>query len=202
MMGSVRRRRFLISVGLLLGTPLATLAQQAAKVSRIGLVHVGLDHVPPSLGTLREGLRTLGYEEGKNIRLDFRNVASEPAAQAVAQEFVRDGVDLIVAFEVQGMRGVKAVNAQIPVVFLHLSDPVADGFVASLARPGGNVTGFVTFPVSPSKQIELFTEFVPRPQPAAAPRRSGRSRHRPRPERFAQGSCSIAASAHRAGGRE
>ena len=150
--------------GALFAAPLAAKAQQAGKVRRIGLMHVGLDHVPPSLATLREGLRALGHEEGRNIRLDFRNLADEAAARAVAQEFVRDRVDLIVVFEEQAMRGVKAARSQIPVVFLHLTDPMADGIVASLAHPGGTVTGFITWPVSFSKQIELFSQFTPRPR--------------------------------------
>ena len=139
-------------------------AQETAKIWRIGLMHVGLDHVPPSLPSLREELRTLGYEDGRNIRLDFRNLADQAAAYTVARQFVGDRVDLIVAFEEQAMRGVKAATSEIPVVFLHLVDPVADGFIESLARPGGNVTGFVTYSVSPSKQLELFSEVVPRPR--------------------------------------
>ncbi len=159
------RRAFLGTLaGGLLAAPRAAEAQQAAKVWRIGLMHVGLDHVPPSLPTLREGLRVLGYEEGRNIRLDFRNLADEAAAHAVAQEFVRERVDLIVVFEDQGMRGLKATPSQIPIVFLHLTDPVFDGYVASLARPGGNATGFNNLLVSPSKHIEIFSEFMPRPR--------------------------------------
>ncbi len=163
-MGRFRRRQFVIAAGVLLAAPLAAKAQQAAKVWRIGLIHVGLDHVPPSLPTLREGLRVLGYEESRNIRLDFRNLADEAAAHAVAQEFVRERVDLIVVFEDQAMRGLKATPSQIPIVFLHLTDPVFDGYVASLARPGGNATGFNTLLVSPSKHIEIFSEFMPRPR--------------------------------------
>ncbi len=159
------RRTFLATVtGATLAAPLGAEAQQAAKVWRIGLMHVGLDHVPLALPTLREGLRVLGYEEGRNIRLDFRNLADEAAAHAVAQEFVRERVDLIVVFEDQGMRGLKATPSQIPIVFLHLTDPVVDGYVASLARPGGNATGFITLLVSLSKQLEIFSEFMPRPR--------------------------------------
>ena len=153
-----------LSAVALLAVALAGEAQQAAKIWRIGLLHVGLDHVPPSLPTLREGLRALGYHEGKNIRLDFRNVADEAAAHVAAKAFAREAVDLIVAFEEQAMRGAKAATSRIPVVFLHLEDPVADGFVESLARPGGNVTGFVTWAVSPSKHVELFSEVLPRPR--------------------------------------
>ena len=70
-------------------------------------------------------------------------------------------MDLIVAFENQTIRAAKAVVSQIPVVFLHATDPVADGYVESLARPGGNMTGFVGLRELPDKQIELFKEIVP-----------------------------------------
>jgi putative ABC transport system substrate-binding protein len=137
-------------------------AQQPKKVWRIGLFHVGLDHVPPSLEPLRGELKKLGYEEGKNIRLDWRNLPDEDAARVAAKEFVRNRVDLIVAFEAQTVRAAKAATSEIPVVFLHVDDPVASGFVKSLSQPGGNLTGFVTYPVSLGKQMELFKELVPR----------------------------------------
>ncbi len=161
----MRRRDFIPVLGgaALVWSPIAR-AQQAGKVWRVGLVHVGLDHVPPSLKTLSQGLHELGYEEGKNIALDFRNVADEPAALAAAREFLRAGVDLIVAFEDQAMRGVKAAGSDIPVVFLHVADPVADRYVESLARPGNNATGYVIGVVSPAKYVELFAEIVPRPR--------------------------------------
>ena len=91
------RRRFLgtLSASLLVA-PLAAEAQPAERVYRIGLFHVGLDHVPPSLNGLRDGLKALGYEEGRNLKLDFRNVADEAAARAVALELVRQRPDLIV----------------------------------------------------------------------------------------------------------
>jgi len=146
-------------------TPLITLrsveAQQPARVWRIGLFHVGLDHVPPSLAPLREGLKALGYEEGKNLRLDWRNLPDEKAARDTAKEFVHDRMDLIVAFEGQCVRAAKAATSEIPIVFLHVDDPVASGFVRSLSRPGGNLTGFVSYPVSPAKHMELFKELVP-----------------------------------------
>ena len=160
----MNRCALVIGLGAVLVAPLAAEAQRQDKVWRIGLIHVGLDHVPPSLVPLREELRALGYEDGRNIRLDFRNVADQAAANITAQQFVRDQVDLIIAFEEQAMRGVKAATSAIPVVFLHLVDPVAEGYVESLAHPGGNVTGFITWAVSPSKQIELFSEVVPRPR--------------------------------------
>jgi putative ABC transport system substrate-binding protein len=136
---------------------------QPKKVWRIGLSHVGLDHVPPSLETLRQQLKKLGYEEGKNIHLDWRNLADQEAANATARDFVRDRVDLIVAFENQTVRAAKAATSEIPVIFLHVSDPVAEGFVKSLAHPGGNMTGFSGLWWDfPDKKLDLFKEMVPR----------------------------------------
>jgi ABC-type uncharacterized transport system substrate-binding protein len=138
-------------------------AQQPGKVWRIGLFHVGLDHVPPSLDGLREGLKALGYEEGKNIRLDWQNLPDEGAASTTAREFVRDQVDLIVAFESQTVRAAKTATTNIPIVFLHVTDPVGEGFVKSLARPGGNLTGLGEFFASlQAKRMELLKEIVPR----------------------------------------
>ncbi len=164
-----------LALGILL-VPLAAEAQQAGKVYRIGLFHVGLDHVPASLEGLREGLRGLGYDvgallmpmvstvvEGKNIRLDWRNLPDEAAARETAKRFVRDRVDLIVAFESQCVRAAKAATSEIPVVFLHVTDPVAEGFAKSLARPEGNLTGFGEFFADLlAKRVELLKELVPR----------------------------------------
>jgi putative ABC transport system substrate-binding protein len=139
-------------------------AQQQKKVWRIGLFRVGLDHVPGSFDRLREGLKALGYEEGKDIRLDWRNLPDDEAARKTAEEFAQSKVDFIVAFENQTIRAVKGATTEIPVVFLHATDPVADGFVKSLARPGGNMTGFVGLRELPDKQMELLKELVPRLQ--------------------------------------
>ena len=152
----------LVSAGLLASGLLPQELAAQGKVWQIGLMHVGLDHVPPSLPTLREGLKALGYEEGKNIRLDWRNLPDEEAARETAKEFVRNRVDLIVAFEDQTVRAVKVATSEIPVVFLHVNDPVASGYVKSLPRPGGNLTGFVSFLDVTAKRMEMFKEIVPR----------------------------------------
>jgi putative ABC transport system substrate-binding protein len=172
----ISRRAFLRSVALgVLVPPLAAAAQQTGKVYRIGLFHVGLDHVPPSLDGLREGLKALGYDvpassvpkvsttfEGRNIRLDWRNLADERAARQTAKDFVRGRVDLIVAFENQAVRAAQAATAEVAIFFLHVSDPVAEGFVKSLARPGGNVTGIADYLGElQAKRLELFKELIP-----------------------------------------
>src|SRR5438552_13578535 len=87
--------------------------QPTGKVYRIGLFHVGLDHVPPSLEPLRERLKILGYEEGKNLRADWRNLPDEEAAREAAKEFVRARVDLVVAFENQTARAAKGATSEI-----------------------------------------------------------------------------------------
>src|SRR5919109_5398097 len=139
----------------LLWTLLSADAQLPKKVWRIGLFHVGLDHVPPSLDGLREGLKALGYEEGNNLHLDWRNLPDEAAAHATAKAFVRDRVDLIVAFENQTVRAAKAATAEIPIVFLHADDPVAAGFVQSLPDPGSNLTGLESFLFAlPDKKLD------------------------------------------------
>ncbi len=136
--------------------------QDGRKTVRIGLFHVGLDHVPPSLDGLRQGLRQLGYREGENIVLDWRNLPDEEAARSTAREFVHAGVDLIVAFENQTVRAAKGATSRVPIVFLHVTDPVADGYVVSLARPGHNLTGVADsdWDLLP-KDLEIFKEFLP-----------------------------------------
>jgi putative ABC transport system substrate-binding protein len=144
------------------GLPSSLLGAGQARARQLGLFHVGLDHVPPSLSSFREELAAVGYKEGKDVRLDWRNLPDEAAAGTAAQEFVRNRVDLIVAFENQSMRAVKTATREIPVVFLHVDDPVANGWIDSLARPGGNLTGFVGGPDLPEKRIEYFKLLVPR----------------------------------------
>jgi putative tryptophan/tyrosine transport system substrate-binding protein len=150
----------LLAVILLTGSLAET--QQARSVWKIGVFHVGLDHVPPSLEPLRQELKKLGYDEGKTLRLDWRNLPDEQAARTTAREFVRDREDLIVAYENQTVRAAMAATSDIPIVFVAVTDPVAEGFVKSFAHPGGNVTGFATWGELYGKEIELFKEIVPR----------------------------------------
>jgi putative tryptophan/tyrosine transport system substrate-binding protein len=156
------RRLFLMALGgSAVSTSWTALPQERAKVWRIGLFHVGLDHIPPALDGLKEGLRALGYHEGKNVVYDFHNLADQRAARATAQKFVREKVDLIVAFENVPIQVAKEATNRIPIVMLHMSDPVADGFVKSLSHPGGNITGFTGSGDMQAKELELFKELVP-----------------------------------------
>jgi len=137
----------------------------ATPVRRVGLMHVGTDHVPPSLGSLTARLKELGWTDGQNIQLIWRNLEpGEAPMQAV--KFVRERVDLIVAFEDQSIYAAQAATAKkqdrIPIVFLHPSDPVRDGLVQSLAYPGGNMTGVFGARDIVAKQLELYQLLVPR----------------------------------------
>jgi putative ABC transport system substrate-binding protein len=151
-----------LAVGLALTlAPLVSEEQESSKIPLIGLFHVGLDHDPPGLAPLRESLKRLGYEEGRNIRLDYRNQANEEAARATARAFVQERVDLMVAFENQAVRAARAATSEIPVIFAHVSDPVAAGFVKSIARPGGNLTGVADFVGElQDKRVQMLGEIV------------------------------------------
>ena len=134
------------------------------SVRRVGLMHVGIDHVPPSLDTLKARLVELGWTEGENIDLEWRNLEPDAAA-AQAEAFVAQRMDVIVAFEDQSIRAAQEATARarrrIPVVFLHPTDPVRDGLVKSLARPGGNLTGVFGARDLVAKQLELYQLLVP-----------------------------------------
>jgi putative ABC transport system substrate-binding protein len=158
----ISRREHLIALGAIaLTAPLVSFAQQQGKVWRIGLLHVGLDHVPPALDGLKEGLKAVSYDEGRNIYFDFHNLADADAARATAQQFVREKVDMIVAFENLPIQAAKDATSEIPILMLNLSDAVADGFVQSLSHPGGNITGCTGSGDMPAKELELLKEFIP-----------------------------------------
>jgi putative ABC transport system substrate-binding protein len=137
----------------------------ANPIPRVGLMHVGTDHVPPSLDTLEARLKQLGWIDGRNIKLIWRNLEPDQA-EGQAKAFVRQRVDVIVAFEDQSIRAAQAATAKpkdrIPIVFLHPSDPVRDGLVKSLSRPGGNLTGIFGARDVVAKQLELYELLVPR----------------------------------------
>jgi putative tryptophan/tyrosine transport system substrate-binding protein len=136
-------------------------AQRTPKVWHIGLFHVGLDHIPPSLPALEDALKTMGYIEGQNIEFDWRNQKDEAQADQTAKEFVREKKDLIVAFENQTCRAAEAATSSIPIVMLHVTDPVGEGLVSSLTHPGGNLTGLIGFRVLTAKQLDMFKNVLP-----------------------------------------
>ena len=139
----------------------------AQPVRRIGLMHVGIDHVPKSRDSLKARLAELGWTDGRNIELIWRNLEPDEAPEQ-AREFVRQRVDVIVAFEDASIRAAQEATARararprIPIVFLHPSDPVRDGLVKTLSHPGGNLTGVFGARDLVAKQLELYQLVVPR----------------------------------------
>src|SRR5918998_78721 len=136
-------------------------AQQTSKVWRVGLCHVGLDHDPPSLSSLKEELARLGYIDGKNLLFDWRNQESAETADVQIRDWVAKNYDLIVAYEDQCVRATKAATSTIPLVFAHTSDPVDAGFIQSYSHPGGNLTGPVTNITPTGKRVELLKRMDP-----------------------------------------
>jgi putative ABC transport system substrate-binding protein len=135
----------------------------AQDVPRVGLMHVGTDHIPSSWPALKARLQELGWTDGQNIKLIWRNLEPE-MAPLQAGAFVRQGVDVIVAFEdtsISAAREATAGRHPIPVVFLHPSDPVRDGLTTSLAHPNRNLTGVYGARDVVAKQLELYQALVP-----------------------------------------
>src|SRR5438093_8277535 len=145
--------------------------QQPKKVPRIGfLTSQSLSTLSDRIEALRQGLRELGYVEGKNIVIEWRYAEGKPDRLPVlAAELVRLKVDVIVTAGPASTRPAKEATSTIPIVMGFDNDPVGNGFVASLARPGGNITGLSTLaPEISGKQLELLKEIVPRLSRVAA----------------------------------
>ena len=140
-------------------------AQQSKKVPQIGYLS-GASRSSSSARTeaFRQGLRELGYVEGKNIVIEWRFAEGNPnRTPALLADLMRLKVDVIVTGGSTSTGAAKKVTTTIPIVMLQDADPVANGFVASLARPGGNITGLATLrPELSGKQLELLKEIIPR----------------------------------------
>ena len=138
-------------------------AQQPAKVPRVAyLSSARFSEIPYRVEGFRQGLRELGYVEGKNIVVEWREGTNEQVPSLVA-ELVRLKVDVIVSAAAGITRAAKAATSTIPIVMAQDPDPVGNGFVASLARPGGNITGLSTLaPELNGKKLEILKEVVPR----------------------------------------
>src|SRR5438093_5761108 len=150
----------------MLVAPLAAHAQPATKVYRIGRFTSGL---PPTAGpnpseeAFRQGLRDLGYVEGQNLVIESRSAAgSLERLPDLAAELVRLKVEVIVAGGSPAIRAAQHATHTIPIVLAAPPDAVAEGFVASLARPGGNITGLSWLGAElPGKRLEILKETVP-----------------------------------------
>src|SRR5215470_11406715 len=180
----VGRRRFMGALaGTLLAAPLAAEAQQAGKVHRIGYLTGGLSTDRPHLiEAFRQGFRELGWVEGQNIVIEYRYAGGRfDRLPDLAAELVRLKVDIIVAVATPASAAAKNATGTIPIVGISLGDPVGTGLIASLARPGGNVTG-VSYSVGVEtigKGLELLKEIVPNVRRVAILSNPGNPLHAP-----------------------
>jgi putative ABC transport system substrate-binding protein len=140
-------------------------AQQPEKIPRVGYLTIGSrSFTPARVEAFRNGLRELGYVEGKNIRIEWRFSNGDAARQkSFALELARLNVEVIVTAGPADTRAAKAATRAIPIVMAQDSDPIGNGFIASLAHPGGNITGLsAESPEVAGKQLELLKEIVPK----------------------------------------
>ena len=163
----MKRREFMALLGGATATwPIAARAQQRERVPRIGVLMSAPENDPEGqarFGAFRQGLQKLGWTEGRNVRIDVRWGAGDPALdRKYASELVALMPDVILATASPTVAALEAATSTIPIVFAHAVDPVGAGFVDSLARPGGNATGFVLFEYGiGAKWLELLKEIVP-----------------------------------------
>jgi putative tryptophan/tyrosine transport system substrate-binding protein len=160
----VRRRDFItVIAGAATAWPLAARAQNAARIARIG--YLNSLSSPSADAALVEGLQDLGWIEGKNLLIERRICPGDAEClRKSAAELTELKVDIIVAEATAAVQAAKSATTSIPIVFAATGDPVGQGFVASLARPGGNMTGtsFDAGPEIPTKQLQLIMETVPK----------------------------------------
>src|SRR5437762_5945258 len=165
-MDLVQRRGFLLAIGALLAAPLAAEGQHAGKVYRIGYLSAPTrESVEQGVQSFLRALRELGWVEGQNLVIEYRwadgNIERLPS---LAAELVALKLDLIVAPAGTAALAARKATSSIPIVMIFPADPVGLGLVASVRRPGGNVTGTTSTP-SPeifAKQLQLLKEAVPR----------------------------------------
>jgi putative tryptophan/tyrosine transport system substrate-binding protein len=150
-----------------LWSPLAARAQQPPRVLRLGYLHPGSRSASSTVDptSLVTNLRELGYAEGRDFVIEARFANEKPELlPSLAQELVQLKCDVIVAVSTTPIKAAMAATSTVPIIFLTIGDPVAAGYVASLARPGGNVTGILIAPQGTlgEKRLALLKEMVPR----------------------------------------
>jgi putative tryptophan/tyrosine transport system substrate-binding protein len=168
----MRRRDFIALGGGAVATwPLAARAQQPERVRRIGVL-MGLAEDNPDgkarLAGFRQRLESLGWSEGRNVRVDYRFAAAGAQVQLRAKELIALQPDVILAHATAATAALQRESNVIPIVFVAVSDPIGSGFADSLARPGGNLTGMLLFEASiTGKWLAMLKEIAPRTARAA-----------------------------------
>src|SRR6516162_4753588 len=162
----MKRRQFIAGLGSAAVMPLAARAQQADRIRRIGVL-IGYDESDPEgkarLSGFTQGLTELGWTEGRNVRMEVRWSADNvDLTRAFAKELVDLQPEVILASNTPATAALQLETRMIPIVFQLVSDPVGEGFIASVSRPGGNITGLINAEASlAGKWLELLTEIAP-----------------------------------------
>ena len=167
MASHIERRKFLATLGGAAAWPLASRAQQPERMRRLGVLSALLEDDPESVArraVFEQALQALGWTAGRNLRIDYRWTGNDRAViQKFATELVALAPDVILTSGNFIMAPMLQAARTIPIVFTQVIDPVGSGFVESMARPGGNVTGFTQFEYSlAGKWLELLKEIAPR----------------------------------------
>jgi putative ABC transport system substrate-binding protein len=165
-MFDVKRREFITLLGGAAAWPFVARAQQADRIKRIGVLWPYTKDDPENQQRrelIKQTLQRLGWMEGRSISIEYRYFGDEPAlARVAAKDLVALQPDVIVAGTTPGLAAAAQETRTIPIVFVAVSDPVGQGFVASLARPGGNATGFTFFEFSAvGKVLEVLKQVAP-----------------------------------------
>jgi putative ABC transport system substrate-binding protein len=170
----VKRREFITLLGgAAVASPLAGHAQQPERVRRIGVLMAVAESdadVRSGVALFQQSLQELGWKDGRNIRIDCRwGDADADRIQALAKELVGLQPDVLVAHSTPSAKGLLQATRSIPIVFLTVTDPLGQGLVASLSRPGGNITGFSVFEFSlGTKWVEVLKQIAPGTQRVTA----------------------------------
>jgi putative ABC transport system substrate-binding protein len=163
----MKRREFIALVGAVAAWPVTARAQQDAAVRRIGVLTSLAESDPEQqarLARFRDGLERLGWSEGRNLRIEYRfaPAASADQAQIFARELLALHPDIIVAQSTAVAAALQRETSTTPIIFVNISDPIGSGFVSSLARPGGNLTGLLLYEASiTGKWLAMLKEIAP-----------------------------------------
>jgi putative tryptophan/tyrosine transport system substrate-binding protein len=174
----VKRREFITLVGgAAAAWPLAAGAQQPERIRRIGVLAGFTENGPDSqarIAAFRRELEQLGWTDGRNVRIDYRWGGADPDRyRTYAAELVGLAPDVLLATNTSTVRALQKTTRSVPIVFATATDPIGGGLVASMSRPGGNITGFTLFEFGLSgKWVELLKEISPRVTRAAVLRNS------------------------------
>jgi ABC-type uncharacterized transport system substrate-binding protein len=162
----MKRRAFITLLGGAAAWPLAARAQQAERMRRIGVLTGDTENDPENkarLAAFRQELERLGWSEGRNVRIEYRFAANNPDQyQPLAKELVSLQPDVFLAYATPVAAAFQRESRTIPIVFVSVSDPIGSGLVASLARPGGNLTGFLLYEEGiTGKWLAMLKEIAP-----------------------------------------